>query len=301
MEMTPFTSVQDFAKYLAIGSRSASGNGAVPFIARAGKDNLFYTVTPMKQCYHFRPMKMCKSLEEIQKGTPFEINLEVDGDNTSFRDAEGRLTAFITTEMAKRASEFWEPSVAAKITSPEAALVKFDGPFIRYGKNGYPDTIRLKVLGSWGKYVADFKPRTTRLNGAEVTTVDYCKWTPRNSMIDPLKPSDTRFYVYVGLDASGNAKWSDVVKDADGTVRMAGPMDCWPGAEVLPVFSADQIYFQKGFGFSAVARALYIKPKPKEPSTGGAGVFSSYSSAVPLLPGASLVSAADMEGEDVSM
>lgn len=293
MEMKSFTSVQDFSTALTIGTRAASGNGAVSFSSPDNKGNLFYTPTFMKQCFHFRPMKMCQSMDDIKKGTSFEINLEVAGDNLSFRAAEQRLTNFIVTEMAKRATEFWPPHEAAKITSHDAAFVKFDGPFIRYGNNGYPDTIRLKILGTWHKYVADFKPRTARLKGADISTVDYCKWLPRDLALDPYKPADTRFYIWVGRDDAGNDKWSERVKREDGMgYRAVGPADCWPGNEVLPVFSADQIYFQKGFGFSAVARALYIKPKPKDAGSLPAG-FTAYTAPAPLLPGVSLTSEQD--------
>jgi hypothetical protein len=84
-----------------------------------------------------------------------------------------------------------------------------------------------------------------------------------------VAPTETRFYLWVRTNDTGKDVYTDKVTGPDGVTRLVGPQDAMPGCTVTPLFSLSHMYFTDGFGVTATARALYIKPRVEE--AGGAG------------------------------
>lgn len=131
--------------------------------------------------------------------------------------------------------------------------------------NKYSDQIKLRVLGNWAPYVSEIfmRPPTGK---AKWASVDKLAWLPRDPAVDPLGPTDTRFFLWVRKDeATGKDVYTDKVNvggaQYSGVYRMVGPEDCKPGCKITPVFSFANLYVNDSFGVSVNARALYIKPK----------------------------------------
>jgi hypothetical protein len=301
MSIVNFSSVPDFNAVLAISSKTMGASGTVYFDARPGQSNLFQGPVDMKQSFYVRPAGMAK---EIKKGTRFEINLQVNKsapDTAAFVDACARLDKMVLASVYARKAELL-PSKAPFIDSMDALKPLYvSGRLLKNGSTAsdgskYEDTIRLKVVGDWGEFVDKVNTRTVVMRGTSTAMVDSCDWRPRQT---PLGEQETRFFLYKKTTPEGKDVYTDKVAipgltgpDGKPQYRAVGPQDCTPGALITPLFSMSNVYFTEGFGVTATARALYVKPRVEAKAGGGGGAGGS---AVPMLPGATLEHDDDME------
>jgi hypothetical protein len=271
MSLVPFTTVKDFASVLTIGRR-ANGTSMTAFVdPKPGCQNIFYGPSDMKQKFHVRPLGFSSDDVEAfrtKKNAKFELNLEVDDETGEFAEAARRLDAFVLKSVFDRKSELM-PSKAAYIITPDALTPLYiNGKFLREGSTSsdgkkYNPSIRLRVTGSWNGYVSGLRMRAPS-GRATWASVDRCDWQPRNPT-HAVTGMETRFFLWVKKDEkTGKDVYTDKVPTAGGELRLVGPEDCKPGCLVTPVFSFNSVYVNDGFGVSADARAIYIKPRPVE-------------------------------------
>lgn len=141
----------------------------------------------------------------------------------------------------------------------------------------YPSTIKLQVVGKWAEYVDSCVEKTVVMRGTPRSIVDRCRWKPRTTA---LEANETRFYLWQSRTAEGEDVYTEKMDmPGGGDPRLVGPQDCLPGCEVTPVFTLSCIYVSEGFGVSAVAKALYIRPRALV--AGGSGSGAETPSLVP--------------------
>lgn len=271
MSIVPFSSVSSFSDELTLGRRASGTSMSAFFDARSGKTNIFQGPENMKQLFYVRPAGIgSDDMDKFRakKGIKFDINLEVT--DPSFVEACGRFDEFTLASVFARKGELM-PSKASFITSVDSLQPLYvSGRFLHKGGvsaegKAYADTIKLKVVGDWTPYVTKIHMRTAKGGkSGSWPTVDYCEWAPRDLKTHPYGPADTRFFLWTRKDAvTGLDVYTDKVKLEDGTLRAVGPEDCKPGCLITPIFSMANVYVSEGFGVTANARALYIKPRPE--------------------------------------
>lgn len=285
MSLQQFTSVSDFSAALRLTEKLGLGN-TLFFEAQPGHANVFRGPA-MRQSYSVKPQGMQST---VKPGDKFEINLQVD-DGSPFVEACNNLDAFVKGAVFARKAELL-PAKASLIKSPDSLDVLFaSGHLIKAGakdKNGgkYPDTLRLRIAGEWADSVTGVNTRVVNMKGTEKTVVDTCEWKGRDK---PLKPEETKFYLFVRTNEEGKDVYADrIVEAGTGISRLVGPQDCAIGATITPVFTVSHMYFNEGMGIVATARALYIKPAVREEGEAGASgsdsaAFTSRTTEAPLL------------------
>lgn len=282
---TKFSDVKDFRTVLALAPKAPGMNSAVFFQALPGHQNAFIGLPGMRQAFFVRP----NGTDSSKKGMKFEINLQMDEtspDAAAFIKACEALDDFVLHEVFARKTELM-PSKAAYITSVDALKPMYvSGQFLKpatHAQNGtrYPPSIKLKVVGNWDKQVTSVTTRTVTMRGATRSIPDKCTWAPRT---DAVGPEETKFFMYKRTKENGEDVYVEKVPSADGGGRYVGPEDATPGCFISAIFSLNCVYFSDGFGVSAVARAIYIKPRPDAlPTFRGA-----VSTALATLPGTSV-------------
>lgn len=272
MALTPFAAVGDFSTVLSLGSRAQGLNSTVFIDAQPGHSNLFQGPADMRSSFPIKPTGLS---DKVKQGDRFEINLQVDDEAMAdFKAASGRFDEWALTTVHARKGELL-PTKAGFITSVDALrplyvsgrLLKMGAVNDKLPSGKYKDTLRLRITGEWADYVMGVNTRVVSIRGASKTTVDSCEWAPRSK---PVGSNETRFYLFVRTNESGQDVYTDKVTQPDGVTRMVGPQDAKPGCIITPLFSLSHMYFTDGFGVTATARALYIKPRKDEPEEAGA-------------------------------
>lgn len=271
MSLIPFTAVGDFSTVLSLGNRAQGLNSTVFIDARPGHANLFQGPSDMKQSYYIKPQGLA---DKVKEGDKFEINLQIDEEKMAeFKAAAGTFDEWVLSTVHARKGELL-PTKASFINSVDALrplyvsgrLIKTGAASDKLPSGKYNDTMRLRVVGDWAKYVKGVNTRVVNVRGTAKTTVDSCEWTARTT---PVAPNETRFYLWVRTNEAGKDVYTDKITGPDGVTRLVGPQDAQPGCTVTPLFSISHMYFTDGFGVTATARALYIKPRLEEAGAGG--------------------------------
>jgi hypothetical protein len=194
------------------------------------------------------------------------------------------LDAFVLKAVYGRKDELLGKKAAYILNEDALYPLYAAGKLLKEGKTAtdgtqYASTIKLQVVGKWAEYVDSTVEKTVVMRGTPRSIVDRCRWKPRTT---PLEANETRFYLWQRKNKDGTDVYAEKVDMADGSpARLVGPQDCLPGCEVTPIFTLSCIYVSEGFGISAVAKALYIKPRASVMSGGSAGDGSSTPSLVP--------------------
>lgn len=311
MALAPFATVKEFDTEVVLAPKAPGMNAAVFFNPRPGKSNLFIGMTDMKQSFYVRPNGA--SMDGIKKNPKFEINLQVDTSSPqgkAFVQAATLLDDYVLAQVFARKTELL-PAKAAYIPSVDALKPLYvSGKFIKEGgttsdgESKYAPTIKLKVVGEWHKYVTGVTTRTVTIRGQSRGIPDQCTWSART---EPVQAHETKFYLWKRTNDKGEDVYTDkIALPANFTAgtgaatateyRMVGPQDAKPGCLITPVFGLNCVYFSDGFGVSAVARAIYIKPRLD--GRGGEDGYGGAAGAAPapaaLLPGISLEADEDM-------
>lgn len=198
------------------------------------------------------------------------VSMELELLPGKFADALTRLDTWVLTNAFKYKNKMF-PSKAKLITT-EDALKPMHHSLVRAGKpmknsdQCYPDTYKLKLIGC------------ESVAGDEEGSTTFVPKIVENGGRGGPGPNDTKFYLYVGTDATtGKDKYTDRVKheDLDGSPildasgkpvwRWVGAQDIQRNSTVKPVFSFPYVYSIESFGVTLRAHALYIKPAPQSP------------------------------------